>query len=132
MDSSDLTLPNGKPLSVKSQFTKNKTKFKLINTQSDYEPKWTTATLFIIAGIGIVYGDPDMTNPEHLVRASDALELKFEAIRSYMADSKNIIELNIPVKPPAEMTRFSLKASSAVASKVLYERKLEILRRQME
>ena len=68
MDSSDLILPNGKALSVKSQFTKSRSKFKLINTQSNYTPEWHTATLFIIAGIGIVYGDPAMTEPTHLVR----------------------------------------------------------------
>ena len=48
-----------------------------------------------------------------------------------MADTGNMIPLDIPYKPPTEMTRSSEKASAAVAQQVMYEQQLKTLLAQM-
>ena len=55
----DLILPDLKMFSVKSSFTSSGS-IRLVNTMGDSATNWTTATLFVLANVGIVYGDPLM------------------------------------------------------------------------
>ena len=127
----DLILPNNKRLSVKGRFTKGKSSIRLINTMGDSIPDWTTPTLFVLSNIGIVYGDPDMVDSKYLKKTKDALTLHDEALVKIRENANNVIQVNIPYKPPKEMTRFSHKASMPVARTIMFEQKLKTLLAQM-
>lgn len=116
----DILLPNQKQLSVKSSFT-GMSNVKLINQMGPGTRNWDTAALFVISGVGIVYGDPDTVGQDAIKSTGDGLELRKAAIVSLAADSTNVFEMSIASKPPTEQTGFSLKASTAVAMRILEE-----------
>ncbi len=121
--SGDILLPNDKKLSVKGTFTGGVSDVRLLNKQGAGIRIWDTATLFVVSGIGIVYGSPDMVNPEHIKDISDAVILKRKGLKELSDNSKNVFDLEISEKPPTEMTGFSHKASTAVAKQILFEMK---------
>lgn len=119
--SGDILLPNDKKLSVKGTFTGGVSDVRLLNKQGGGSRVWDTATLFVVSNIGIVYGAPDMVDPEHVKDMSDAIILKRKGLKALADDSKNVFVLEIGKKPPTEMTGFSHKASTAVAKQILFE-----------
>lgn len=127
----DLILPNSRILSVKSSFTKAKSPIRLINTMGDSNPQWQTATLFVLSGVGIVYGDPSMTIEGDLIPQKDALTIKRQAVERFSMNPDNLVTMNIPHKPPKELTYFSHKASTAVARQLMIELNLTNLLNHM-
>ncbi|MGC6484699.1 MAG: hypothetical protein ACON4P_03420 [Candidatus Puniceispirillales bacterium] len=128
----DLILPRNKMLSIKGVFTSGRHTARLINTMGDAEPEWKTATLFVLADVGIVYGDPSMIDPaKHLTKTRDALVLNASGLETIMSREKNIFSMPIPRKPDTRMTRQSLKASEAVARQIIIEARLKTLQAQM-
>ena len=119
--SGDILLPNDKKLSVKGTFTGGASEVRLMNKQGGGARVWDTATLFVVSGVGIVYGAPDMVSPENIKDMSDAIVLKRKGLQNLIADHDNVFELEISQKPPTEMTGFSHKASTAVAKQILFE-----------
>ena len=117
----DLLLPNGKQLSVKGSFKGGAQDIKLINQLGSGLRYWNTATLFIISGVGIVYGTPDMVAEEHIKQLSDGVALKKAGLQKIIDDPNNVFEMNLATKPPTEMTGFSHKASNALAKQILLE-----------
>ena len=118
----DILLPNNRTLSVKSSF-RGIADIRLLNQMGTGERMWSTATLFVISGIGIVFGAPDMVAPEHLKAMGDAKILKKAGLQALIGNEAqdNVFRMEVAKKPPAEKTGFSLKASTAVAEKVLSE-----------
>ena len=116
----DILLPNEKKLSVKSSFT-GISNVKLLNQMGPGTRHWDTAALFVISGVGIVYGDPHSVDRDALRPTGDGLELRKAAIASLIAESANVFEMSIANKPPTEQTGFSQKASTAVALQILQE-----------
>lgn len=121
----DILLPGDRKLSVKGSFTGRVSSVKLINQLGTGTRTWDTATLFVVSGIGIVYGTPAMVAPEHIRETGDGTELKRAGLQGFIDDERNVFSLNIPPKPPPQMTGFSHKASTAVARQILMEMNAE-------
>lgn len=118
--SGDILLPNDKKLSIKSSF-KGVASIRLLNKQGSGDRVWNTATLFVVAGVGMIFGAPDMVAPDAVKDVSDAVVLKRAALQNLIDNPLNVIEMEIFQKPPTEMTGFSHKASTAVAKQILFE-----------
>ena len=134
----DILLPRNRKLSIKSSFVGVRRgnrgfvgvqSVRLLNKMGEGVRPWTTATFFVVAGVGIVFGAPDMVNPSHLEPTGDALELKAAGLRSLLNNSDNIMAMDIAQKSPTEMTGFSHKASVTIARGILFEMKLTPLLR---
>ena len=121
--SGDILLPNDKKLSLKATFKGGLTSIRLLNKMGEGERIWDTATLFVVAEIGVIYGTPDMVLPEHIKDVTDAVELKRAGLKQLTENEANIFNVHISRKPPTEMTGFSHKASTAVAKQLLFETK---------
>ena len=126
----DLILPTGKMFSVKSSFTKSGGVI-LINTRGDSGTKWSTATLFVLSNVGIVYGDPSMVTDDDLKRNRDNLEIRRATLKRFAQDMSNVIPMNIDLKPSADMVAFSSKASHLIARELMKELKLDTLRNRV-
>lgn len=114
----DILLPNRRQISVKCNFVGAKS-IRLLNQMGEGPRTWDTATLFIIANVGIVFGAPDMVDPTHIKRTGDAVVLTTPGMRSLISNKNNVLEMNIAKKPPTEITGFSQKASTAVAYQIM-------------
>ena len=119
----DLRLDTGQLISVKSSFTKYGS-IKLVNKMGDRLPSWTTPTLFVIAQIGIIYGDPTMIKEGDLnvstsEGAPDSRDIKRRAIKEFAKDPLNILPMNLPLKPQADEEGTNRKASDDVAIQLL-------------
>ena len=130
--SGDIILPNNKLLSVKGYFASGKGTIRLVNTMGTATTDWTTATIFVVRNIGLIYGDPTMVIDGDLKRTSDALTLSYKAVERFAGDKNNVIAAAIPTKLPKEMTGFSRKASTAVAQDIISEMKLADLLKQTQ
>ncbi|MCY3936544.1 MAG: hypothetical protein OXG09_11240 [Chloroflexi bacterium] len=122
-DAGDILLPNHIILSIKSSFRKPHS-IRLMNKQGTGSRDWSTATLFILSGIGILYGDPDMIHECEINDAGDSIMLRSRAIRRIAKDSSNIIAMKIPEKPDKAAAGSSLMASNAIARQVLIDEEL--------
>ena len=127
----DLILSTGQMFSVKSSFTEVRSNVILVNTRDDSNTPWTTATLFVLSGIGIIYGDPSMEVEGDLRRAKDNLNIKQAAITRFANDPLNFIPMSIPFKPSTEEAIYSKKMSDAVALQLMSELELKILSDQV-
>ena len=116
----DILLPNDRKLSVKGSF-RGVADIRLLNQMGAGDREWNTATLFVVSGVGIVFGAPDMADGSHLKAAGDAKLLKKAGLQALIDDPANVIAMEIAPKPPTEMTGFSHKASTAVARQILFE-----------
>lgn len=123
----DLQLPRGGRISVKSSFTSPPGDIRLINVQGEsLETEWEEATIFILAGIGLVYADP-MYLPHATRRTRDAIVLPWREIREHIERHENLMaEVQIPVK--SKLTAGSKVASRAVALEVVQSLGLSRLR----
>ena len=116
----DLILPSGQMFSVKTSFT-GKGSIKLINKMGDSIPSWETATPFVVSNIGIIYGDPSMVTEADLNPGGDSLDLKRSAFTRFAQDSSNLIEMDIPLKPPLEKDNSRDIESIIIAIKLMRE-----------
>ncbi|MCY4106382.1 MAG: hypothetical protein OXG02_06725 [Chloroflexi bacterium] len=123
----DILLPNDRKLSIKGSFVGGVTSIKLMNKLGGGLRAWTTATLFVISEVGIVYGSPDMVEDKHIQDTRDGTMLTRAGLNALVNDESNLLEMNIERKPPTEMTGFSHKASTAVARQILQENEADRL-----
>ena len=115
----DISLPNGKLLSLKSSFVGGSQNIGLLNKQGRGQRTWDTATLFILADIGVVYGTPEMVSPDYIKDSGDQLTLKKSGLNLILEDESNVFRMQIQKKPPTAETGFSLKASTSIAKYIL-------------
>ena len=127
----DILLPNMRKLSVKSTFT-GPNSIKLINQLGEGARTWDTATLFVVADVGIVYGDPNMVDRAEIRSTGDGVELRRRGLMSLVEEDSNVFQIEIARKPPTETTGFSQKASTAVARQILLESDADRLRNALE
>ena len=123
----DVLLPGGTSISVKSQFTESRSEVRLINTMGESTSQWSEATLFVIAGRGVGYADPDLL-PDATVRRRDVLVLPWRRLRDLWEQRPDYMcRVTVPVKPDVILTGQSQLASRLIAREVLEEHQLEIL-----
>lgn len=72
-----------------------------------------------------------MTIEGDLITQKDALTIKRQAVERFSMNPDNLVTMNIPHKPPKELTYFSHKASTAVARQVMIELNLTNLLNHM-
>lgn len=124
----DILLPGDRKLSVKSRFTP-RGHVTLLNKRGQGARTWQTATLFVLSGVGIVFGAPDMVDRAHLTDTGDAQNISQKGLAALVADTENVLPMEIAQKQPTEMTGFSDKASTALARQILSENEAETLLR---
>ena len=100
---------------------------KLINYHGESEKKWKMATLFIVSGVGIVFGAPDMVEKKHVRKVGDGVQLSKAGLQILADNPRNVIPMNIVKKPDAKFANRSKKASDLIAGSILCEPKLKIL-----
>ena len=130
-DAGDVILPGNKMLSVKGEFAKSSS-VRLINKLGGGKRNLKTATLFVISGTGMIYGDPDMFSESDFKDSGDALTIYRRALMRVAEDPMNLIEMNIPFKPPKEQALHSRNASQEIARRIVYELELELLMKSMD
>ncbi len=130
-DAGDVILPGNKMLSVKGEFAKSYS-IRLINKLGEGKRNLKTATLFVLSGTGIIYGDPDMFSESDFKDSGDALTIYRRALKRVADDPINLIEMNIPFKPPKEQSLLSRKASQEIARRIILELELELLHKSMD
>ena len=116
----DLLLPHEKKLSIKGNF-RGLTSVKLLNQMGTGNRKWVTATLFVVSGVGIVFGAPDMVEPDHVKATGDGTILTAAGLKHLAEREANVFPMKIPYKPPTETAGLSQRASTPVAREVLAE-----------
>ena len=129
--SGDILLPNDKKLSVKGAFTGGATNIRLINKMGGGKRVWDTATLFVISGVGIVFGAPNMVEIRDIVDTGDGVQLKKMGLDKLMKNPENLFDMKIIEKPATEVTTLSRKASSTVAKQILSEMEESALLRNL-
>ncbi len=117
----DILLPDNKLISVKGSFTGGATNIKLMNKMGEGDRTWTTATLFVIADVGIIFGAPDMISDEYVKYVGDGTELTKKGLNFLIDDSNNVLEMEIMRKPPTEVAGRGVKVSTTVAKQILAE-----------
>lgn len=122
----DIMLPEDRLLSIKGCFTSSGS-IRLINTMGNTVANWDTATLFIISGMGIIYGDPEMVSEGDLLQNKDALVLKRKAVNRFASDPNNLLQVTIANKKDGKLAHLTRKASNDIARRILKDRKLDIL-----
>ncbi len=122
----DILLPGDRKLSVKSRFTPSGG-VTLLNKRGSGVRTWQIPTLFVLSGVGIVFGAPDMVDEQHIQDTGDAQVITQRGLASLTANGANVLPLEIPQKQPTEMTGFSHKASTALARQILFENQAETL-----
>lgn len=124
----DLILSTGEQISVK--FISNPSRgTKLINKMGVGARQWTTATLFILGGEGIIYGDPELVSPEHIKDTGDALAIKGAGLRQLIKQKQFncVMDVEIAQKPDTVATGEARVASQEIAKSILEEMNAEHL-----
>lgn len=123
----DISLAGCGALSVKAQLTANRSGYRLINTMGESTTAWTDATIFIAAGEGIGYGDPDLIGGA-VVRRKDVVVLPWKPLSQMWRQNPGyFIRMDIPTKPSAPAGESRI-ASETIASELVRELNLPLLR----
>lgn len=123
-ESGDIRLSSGEMLSIKAS-GKGITNVKLMNKLGDGMRAWGTATLFIVSGTGIVYGDPSLISDNHIIH-DDGVTLAKAGLQALIDDTDNVIAMDIPDKSVGNIAD-SKVASHDVAWQVLRSENLQHL-----
>ena len=107
--------------SLKTSFTGRNEAIGLINKQGDSSPQWVDPTIFVLAGTGIGYADPELL-PNATRDGNDQVSLPREPLLAMFRDNPQwLLKCEVPIKPPTD------EPPKSVASRTVA---LEILRRQ--
>lgn len=104
-------------LSVKASFTGSRQQIRLINTLGDSVRRWDTATIFVLANVGIGYADPDLLSDADR-STSDAVVLPRGPLDNLHTEQPQwLLQCDIPANPTdASQLR---AASEAVTMEIL-------------
>ena len=100
---------------------------KLINQLGEGERYWEVATFFVVSGIGIIFGAPDMVEEEHVRKVGDGVQLSRVGLKTLADNPQNVISMDVVKKPDTRFAEQSKKASDSVARSILRELDLRIL-----
>ena len=115
----DIALRSGKKISIKGSFN-GLTSVKLINQLGTGERNWTTATFFVISGVGILFGSPDIVPQEYVRFTQDGTEINKKGMKHLIdAYPQNVFKIDIAHKAPTKEANKSLKASTILAKQIL-------------
>lgn len=116
-DRYDISIPNGQ-FSVKGHFSQGTSDIRLINVLGNSSnSEWDVGTIFVIAGLGIGYADPDLL-PNSTHRVSDAVVLRYQKLIKFLSDhGQFLIACQIPYT--LKDTKNSELASRTVAREIL-------------
>lgn len=113
---SDLII-NGVGFSIKTNFSGGGD-IRLINKLGEGEVLWNEPTIFIVSGLGCLYGDPALLK-DKTKDTGDALVINVSSLKELSKDEPEfLISLNIPKKTYGKTTR---TASLDVALAILME-----------
>ena len=108
-------------ISVKGAFAKKQGgTINLINlrkkdgqlTQAEAAKRWSSATIFVIAGVGIGYADHEQI-PDLVISTADAIQIKGEDLASWWRSNPEwLIDADVPVKPKGPTVRVASDAVS--------------------
>jgi len=108
-------------ISVKGAFAKKQGgTINLINlrkkdgqlTQAEAAKRWSSATIFVIAGVGIGYADHEQI-PDLVISTADAIQIKGEDLVSWWRSNPEwLIDADVPVKPKGPTVRVASDAVS--------------------
>ena len=113
----ELDGPNGAGISIKGVFATTNGMHNLVNVRGsdperDLRDRWTTATIFVMAEVGIGYTDP-LFGAEFLNPTGDALQISGRLLRQWWeAHPEWLISAPIPRKPDVPATRVASDAVS--------------------
>lgn len=84
-------------ISIKGVFKPGHREVRVVNVMGDStDARWNEPTIFVLAGIGIGYADPNYA-PKATKRAKDAVILPLKSIMTLWSENpKLIVQLNIP------------------------------------
>ena len=119
--SDDLILENDGRLAINGVFRGGSTSVTVKNLYGKSGGIWTSATLFVVANVGIVYGDPEMVDKSYFSTGGDRTVLKKRALDLFISDPKNVLDMNIPKNPGKSPLHWSQKASTAIAKNIMKE-----------
>ena len=123
----DILLPNDKKLSVKATLT-GITNIKLINQMGTGHRIWNKPTLFVVSGVGIVFGAPDMIDAKYIKETGDGVELTKAGLKSLIDVDSNVFDVEVAQKRPTEKAGNSRRASEIVAEQIMEANQLHVLR----
>ena len=104
-------------ISVKASFTGGRQQIRLINTLGDSVRVWDTATIFVLANVGIGYADPELL-PDVDRRTSDAVVLPRAPLDNLHAEQPQwLLQCDIP-RNPTDSAQLRA-ASEAVTTEIL-------------
>jgi hypothetical protein len=104
-------------ISIKGVFASVGGMHNLVNVRSsdpdrDLSDRWSTATLFVMSGVGIGYTDPEF-GAEFLKSSSDALQISGRKLREWWSVNPEwLIDVPIPPKPTGLANRVASDAVS--------------------
>ncbi|MXW63302.1 MAG: hypothetical protein F4Y00_06700 [Bacteroidetes bacterium SB0662_bin_6] len=122
-----LILPDGNKISVNGVFQGGAQNVTLMNKRGTGERSWLIPRLFVVSGVGIVYGDQYMVKSVYIHDAGDSIELKKSGLEELISIPDNVLTMNISPKPPTEVADSSLTAGTSVARDILSETQSQML-----
>jgi hypothetical protein len=114
----DIVIDGRCRISVKASFTGRRDQLRLVNTLGDSEKQtWRTSTIFVLAGIGIAYADPELL-PGAAIRKKDAILLPRRPLDElWSREPSLVLRCDVPKKPKDPYERRA--ASEAVLRDIL-------------
>jgi hypothetical protein len=104
-------------VSIKAVFASTKGKHNLVNTRSQnlggVDPsRWQSATIFVMAGVGMGYIDPEFGS-NLVTSTSDAIQISGKGLQDWWGlNPEWLIPIEIPNKPTGEASRVASDAVS--------------------
>ncbi|GBC93764.1 hypothetical protein HRbin15_02266 [bacterium HR15] len=118
----DIKIPQG-GFSVKGHFS-SAGDIRLINVLgASSETAWETATIFVLHKVGIGYADPELIGREHIRRATDAIVLRYTALRNFLEQHPQYL-IQCAVPSSMQDTASSELVSRVVAKEILKDTKI--------
>lgn len=113
----------GARFSVKGSFQPKRSSIRLVNVMgSAPNAAWEEGTIFVLAGMGIGYADPDLL-PDRTRRRTDVIELPTRPLYDLWRDQPDLlVQMNIPA------ARDDVEGSD-IASRVIADEILRYMRR---
>ena len=104
--------------SLKTSFTGRNEAIGMINKQGDSSPRWVDPTIFVLAGTGIGYADPELL-PNATRDGNDQVSLpRAPLLAMFRNNPQWLLRCEVSVKPPTDEPPKSI-ASRTVAREIL-------------
>lgn len=110
---------DGERFSIKTTWSPGSSPFGLVNNIGEAEPEWTNPTIFVIAGRGIGYADPELL-PGATRWNGNQLQLRRGPLNQlHRDDPRWVLLCDVKFRPPPPEER-DMADSEAVATAILH------------